>query len=260
MNWRSLFFSCQLHNTLSTTASSAVCDKSWITSHVGVYLWRKAKDGVASTGFTSQRLEPYAFSPPTADDHRSIDESDIAVVLYAESVLDDWTKGVQNNARFQRRGRLLTRHAPRRNGSVDAFASVFERDGESVETVAINVRVDVVVPQLTGDRLDQLRRDAPFGIAIYQLEVDLVDCVLPSIARMWRSSRKFPVSVRFQGICPPAVHRFRSSDRMRMNSKRLTGNQTDHGELHPLERGGLLGRLDDSTESVKRSGAHRDSR
>ena len=86
-----------------------MCDKSWITSHVGVYLWRKAKDGVASTGFTSQRLEPYAFSPPTADDHRSIDESDIAVVFYAESVLDDWTKGIQNNARFQRRGRLLTR-------------------------------------------------------------------------------------------------------------------------------------------------------
>jgi len=228
-----------------------VCGKSWISSHVGVYLWRKAKGGVASTGFTSQHLDPYAFSPPTADDHRSIDESDIAVVFYAESVLDDWTKGIQNNARFRRRDRLLTRHAPRRNGSVDAFASIFERDGESVETVAINVRIDVVVPQLTGDRLDQLRRDAPFGIAIYQLEVDLVGCVLPSIARMWRSSRKSLVSVRLQGICPPAVHCFRSSGRIRLDSERLTGNQTDHGGPHPIEPGGLLGRSDDSTESVK---------
>jgi len=218
-----------------------VCGKSWITSHVGVYLWRKAKHGVASTGFTSQRLEPYAFSSPTADDHWSIDENDITVVFYAESVLDDWTKGVQNNARFRRRNRLLTRHAPRRNGSVDAFASVFERDGESVETVAINVRVDIVVPQLTGDRLDQLRRDAPFGIAIYQLEVDLVGCVLPSIARMWRSSRKSPASVRLQVICLPAVHHFRSSGRMQLDSKRLAGDQTDHGGLHPIEPGGLLG-------------------
>jgi hypothetical protein len=38
---------------------------------------------------------------------------------------------------------------------------------------------------------------------------------------------------------------------MRLDSKRMAGDQTDHEELYPLEPGGFLGRLDESTESVK---------
>jgi len=46
-----------------------------------------------------------------------------------------------------------------RDRPVGVLARVLECDGEPVESVAINVRVDVVIPQSAGDRLDQRAGD-----------------------------------------------------------------------------------------------------
>jgi hypothetical protein len=49
---------------------------------------------------------------------------------------------------------LFVRHNLMRDRSVNIFPSIFERDGEPVESVAIDVRVNIVIPNLAGNRLN----------------------------------------------------------------------------------------------------------
>ena len=92
-------------------------------------------------------------------------------MLHIGSLLDDGTERIQNDAGFQAREILFASHHLVRHGPVDVLASVFECDGEPIQSVAIDVRVDAVVPQSTSDRLDQCRRDASLGIAVDQYRI-----------------------------------------------------------------------------------------
>jgi len=39
----------------------------WITSHLGILLWRDPEDSISLTGFTSEGLEPCTASPAATD-------------------------------------------------------------------------------------------------------------------------------------------------------------------------------------------------
>gem|GEM_PF-3638522 len=82
-----------------------------------------------------------------------------------------------------------------RYSPINVLTSVFECDSKAIQSVAVDIYVDVVVPQSSGNRLDQFRRNSSFRIAVDHLQMKIVCRVLcrPPPVRLFEKASGFEV-------------------------------------------------------------------